>query len=79
MNGALSMMVFCWSDTFSKPGPGQEASGSQQDQSWQGYFSPVSYRPYFDVDTKDVLTRIRDSVIPFRGDFVEKTSPNPDM
>lgn len=44
-----------------------------------GIFSVVSYRPYFNVDTSDVLDRIKDSLFPFRGDFVEKTSHNPDM
>ncbi len=68
-------------DSFSKPGSGgQGGSGeSSAPSGWQSYFSVVSYRPYFNVDTSDVLERVRDSLFPFKGDFVEKTSHNPDM
>ena len=37
------------------------------------------YRPYFDVDTADVLNRIKDSFIPISGNFVEKNAANPDL
>ncbi|GAQ81537.1 hypothetical protein KFL_000830190 [Klebsormidium nitens] len=42
-------------------------------------FSINYYRPYFDVDTVDVLGRIKDSFIPISGDFVEKNAANPDL
>lgn len=42
-------------------------------------FTVGAYRPYFDVDTSDVLERIRDSLFPFKGSFTEKTSDNPDL
>ncbi|KAL5783674.1 hypothetical protein ACOSP7_008703 [Xanthoceras sorbifolium] len=63
-------------DTFSKP-----ASGSDEPQSggWFRAFSIASYKQYFDVDTSDVLERIKDSLIPFRDSFNEKTSTNPDL
>ncbi|TXG65523.1 hypothetical protein EZV62_006798 [Acer yangbiense] len=63
-------------DTFSKP-----SSGSDEPQSsgWFRAFSVASYKQYFDVDTSDVLDRIKDSLIPFRDSFNEKTSSNPDL
>ena len=42
-------------------------------------FTVGAYRPYFDVDTSDVLERIKDSLVPFKGSFTEKTSDNPDL
>ncbi|GBG67882.1 hypothetical protein CBR_g1001 [Chara braunii] len=42
-------------------------------------FSIAYYRPYFDVDTSDVLERILETFIPFRSTFNEKTSAQPDM
>lgn len=42
-------------------------------------FTVAAYKPYFDVDTSDVLERIKDSLIPFRGNFTEKTANNPDL
>jgi hypothetical protein len=63
-------------DTFSKP-----VSGSDEPQSsgWFQVFSLAYYKPYFDVDTPDVVERIKDSLIPFRGSFSEKTASNPDL
>ncbi|KAE9448165.1 hypothetical protein C3L33_19938, partial [Rhododendron williamsianum] len=65
-----------FTDTFSKP-----VSGSDEPQSsgWFQIFSLAYYKPYFDVDTSDVLERIKDSLIPFRGSFSEKTASNPDL
>jgi hypothetical protein len=42
-------------------------------------FSVAAYKPYFDVDTSDVVERIWESVFPFRGTFTEKTSEKPDL
>lgn len=39
----------------------------------------AAYKPYFDVDTSDVLERIKDSLFPFKGSFTEKTQDNPDL
>jgi hypothetical protein len=66
-------------DTFSKPAPGPSGDAAQPSSGFLGFFSVHAYRPYFNVDTSDVVERIIDSVFPFRGDFVEKTSHNPDM
>ncbi|PSS19648.1 hypothetical protein CEY00_Acc11071 [Actinidia chinensis var. chinensis] len=63
-------------DTFSKPGSG---SDEQQPSGWFQAFSIAYYRPFFDVDTSDVLERIKDSLIPFKGSFSEKTASNPDL
>ncbi|EFJ10174.1 hypothetical protein SELMODRAFT_447419 [Selaginella moellendorffii] len=59
-------------DTFSRPAEPEQFG-------WHGYFNLLSYRPYFNVDTSDVVQRVGDSLVPFKGDFVEKTATNPDM
>ncbi|KAJ6682976.1 hypothetical protein OIU74_021101 [Salix koriyanagi] len=63
-------------DTFSKPisGPDERQQGG-----WFQTFTIAAYKPYFDVDTTDVLERIKDSLFPFRGTFTEKTANNPDL
>ncbi|KAF7805123.1 protein YIPF1-like protein [Senna tora] len=63
-------------DTFSNPVSGSD--GSQQ-SGWSRTFTIAAYKPYFDVDTSDVLERIKDSFFPFRGTFNEKTASNPDL
>ncbi|CAK9148810.1 unnamed protein product, partial [Ilex paraguariensis] len=62
--------------TFSKPASG---SGEPQPSGWFRTFTIAAYRPYFDVDTADVLERIKDSLFPFSGSFTEKTASNPDL
>ncbi|XP_074574930.1 uncharacterized protein LOC141831470 isoform X2 [Curcuma longa] len=64
-------------DTFSKPAHG--SSDEPQQSGWMHSFTVGAYKPYFDVDTADVLERIKDSLFPFRGTFTEKTSDNPDL
>lgn len=63
-------------DSFSKP-----VSGSDEPQqgNWLRSFTIAAYKPYFDIDTSDVLERIMDSLFPFRGTFNEKTATNPDL
>ncbi|KAI8027923.1 hypothetical protein LOK49_LG02G02118 [Camellia lanceoleosa] len=63
-------------DSFSKPVAG---SGEAQSSGWFQAFTIAYYRQYFDVDTADILERIKDSIIPFRGSFSEKTADNPDL
>ncbi|KAM7280382.1 hypothetical protein ACFE04_007516 [Oxalis oulophora] len=65
-------------DSFSKPVSGS-TSDQQQPTGWLRRFTISAYQPYFDVDTSDVLDRIKDSLFPFRGTFTEKTSDNPDL
>lgn len=67
---------FVFVDTFSKP-----VSGSDEPQQggWFRAFTIAAYKPYFDVDTSDVLERIKDSLLPFTGSFSEKTADNPDL
>ncbi|XP_072968465.1 uncharacterized protein [Typha angustifolia] len=64
-------------DTFSKPAKG--SSDEPQQSGWFRRFTVGAYKPYFDVDTSDVLERIKDSLFPFKGAFNEKTSENPDL
>jgi len=72
INGKISVDA----DTFSKP-----ISGSDEPQQggWFRTFTIAAYKPYFDVDTTEVLERIKDSLFPFRGTFTEKTANNPDL
>uniref|UniRef100_A0A0C9RRP6 Protein YIP n=1 Tax=Wollemia nobilis TaxID=56998 RepID=A0A0C9RRP6_9CONI len=65
-------------DSFSRPGPGGQED-NQQPSGWQRFFGVASYQPYFNVDTIDVLERIRDSLLPYKGSFSEKTINNPDL
>ncbi|RWW66663.1 hypothetical protein BHE74_00025944 [Ensete ventricosum] len=54
-------------------------STESQPTGWMQSLTVGAYKPYFDVDTSDVLERIRDSLFPFRGNFTEKTADNPDL
>ncbi|KAK4781827.1 hypothetical protein SAY86_015929 [Trapa natans] len=63
-------------DTFSKTTFGSEDA---QPSGWFRSFTADAYKPYFDVDTSDVLERIKESLFPFRGSFTEKTADNPDL
>ncbi|WVY98924.1 hypothetical protein V8G54_031075 [Vigna mungo] len=63
-------------DTFSKP---VSSSNESQQSGWFQAFSLSTYKPYFDIDTIDVLDRIKDSLYPFNGAFKEKTASNPDL
>lgn len=76
--GIFCVMFFCslYADTFSKPVSGSEEA---QQSSWFRTFTIAAYKPYFDVDTVDVLERIKDSLFPFRGTFTEKTASSPDL
>nr|KAJ0225751.1 hypothetical protein LSAT_V11C100046610 [Lactuca sativa] len=64
-------------DTFSKPVSG--SSELQQSSGWFKVFTVATHQSYFDVDTSDVLERIKDSLLPFGGSFNEKTASNPDL
>ena len=79
---ALSAFAPPTSDSFSTPGPGARHDGGSDlppPGRW-GFLSVAFYRPYFDVDTVDVVERVRDSLLPWpRSNFLEKTSLNPDM
>uniref|UniRef100_A0A453F120 Protein YIP n=2 Tax=Aegilops tauschii subsp. strangulata TaxID=200361 RepID=A0A453F120_AEGTS len=73
-------------DTFSSKvgggGGGRGSDGGSDDAAqggWFRMFSVAAYKPYFDVDTSDVVERIWESVFPFRGNFTEKTSDKPDL
>ncbi|KAL5566097.1 hypothetical protein UlMin_029261 [Ulmus minor] len=63
-------------DTFSKPVSG---SDEPQQTGWFRTFTVAAYKPYFDVDTTDVLDRIKHTLFPFSGAFNEKTDGNPDL
>ncbi|XVE89695.1 hypothetical protein DITRI_Ditri20bG0016600 [Diplodiscus trichospermus] len=64
-------------DTFSRPGGG--ADEPQGSGGWFRAFTVAAYKPYFDVNTSDVLDRLKESLFPFRGTFTEKTATNPDL
>ncbi|XP_020677215.1 protein YIPF1 homolog [Dendrobium catenatum] len=64
-------------DTFSRPANG--ISDDTQQSGWMRKFMVAAYKPYFDVDTSDVLDRIKDSLFPFKASFAETTANNPDL
>ncbi|PKA64680.1 hypothetical protein AXF42_Ash007427 [Apostasia shenzhenica] len=64
-------------DTFSKPANG--SSEESQPSGWMRNFMIAAYKPYFDVDTSDVLGRIKESLFPFKVSFMETTASNPDL
>lgn len=64
-------------DTFSKPSAA--SSDGQEPSGWLQRFTVGAYKPYFDVDTSDVLDRIKESLFPFKGSFTEKIADNPDL
>lgn len=66
-------------DTFSKPALGTAKPDEAQPAGWMQKFTVAAYKPYFDVDTIDVLERIKDTLFPFKGSFAEKTANNPDL
>ncbi|XP_073026538.1 uncharacterized protein [Primulina eburnea] len=63
-------------DTFTKSASGSDVP---QQTSWFQSFTIAAYRPYFDVDTSDVLERMKYSLFPFNGSFNEKTANQPDL
>ncbi|KAB1206052.1 hypothetical protein CJ030_MR7G009281 [Morella rubra] len=70
------LIVLCVGDTFLKPASGSDEA---QQSGWFQTFTIAAYKPFFDVDTSDILDRIKDSLFPFRGTFNEKTASNPDF
>ncbi|GLC34136.1 hypothetical protein PLESTB_000841300 [Pleodorina starrii] len=54
--------------------------GAREDQTKYPFYNVRRYREYFDVDTKDVLWRVGNSLIGvFRPNFMEVTMKNPDL
>ncbi|RID64439.1 hypothetical protein BRARA_E03377 [Brassica rapa] len=64
-------------DTFS--GPGRSSTDEPQSGGWLHKFTVGAYKPFFDVDTSDVVDRLKESLFPFRGTFTEKTADKPDL
>ncbi|CAH1437588.1 unnamed protein product [Lactuca virosa] len=69
---------------FSKPISGSSDQQKQQQEAaappgWLKIFTVAAYQPYFDVDTSDILERIKDSFFPFKGTFSQKTATTPDL
>ncbi|KAL8247097.1 hypothetical protein R6Q59_008313 [Mikania micrantha] len=62
--------------TFSNPKSG---SSDQPTVNWVKAFRVSAYQPFFDVNTSDILERIKDSLIPFKGTFNEKMESSPDL
>lgn len=46
---------------------------------WYDFWKPSFYRPYFDVDTRDVLTRCLAGLMPVGKPFFERVEGNPDL
>ena len=68
---------FTGADTFS--GNGNGSTDEPQSGGWLHKFTVGAYKPFFDVDTSDVVERLKESLFPFRGTFTEKTADKPDL
>jgi hypothetical protein len=64
-------------DSFS--GHGNGSTDEPQSGGWLHKFTVGAYKPFFDVDTSDVVERLKESLFPFRGTFTEKTADKPDL
>ncbi|XP_057475548.1 uncharacterized protein LOC130763625 isoform X1 [Actinidia eriantha] len=60
-------------------GSSSEGVEQQSTNNWKGVFNITSYTQYFNVDTDDVLNRLRSSLYPINGDFFSKIEANPDL
>jgi len=58
---------------------GSSSNLAAADHSKVGLFSAERWTAYFDVDTAQVLQRIRDAFLKPHEDFMEKTSLSPDL
>uniref|UniRef100_A0A1J3EJ33 Protein YIP n=1 Tax=Noccaea caerulescens TaxID=107243 RepID=A0A1J3EJ33_NOCCA len=65
-------------DSFSGHGNGSTTDETQSG-GWLHKFTVGAYKPFFDVDTSDVVERLKESLFPFRGTFTEKTADKPDL
>ncbi|KAG2497391.1 hypothetical protein HYH03_004547 [Edaphochlamys debaryana] len=62
------------------PGAGAGEHTPREDYTKYPFYNVRRYREYFDVDTKDVLWRVTNSMIGvFRPNFMEVTMKNPDL
>eukprot|EP00898_Chlorokybus_atmophyticus_P007947 jgi/Chlat1/8153/Chrsp76S07607 len=53
--------------------------GGNNNTGQPSFWKIARYQPYFNVDTVDVLNRIKDSLLPYKSDFLEKTEYNADL
>jgi len=53
--------------------------GKRQKRKWYNFWRPSFYRPYFDVDTKDVLRRCLAGLVPIGKPFFERVEGNSDL
>ena len=73
----VSLSLNTGADTFS--GPGNGSTDEPHSGGWLHKFTVGAYKPFFDVDTSDVMDRLKESLFPFRGTFTEKTADKPDL
>ncbi|KAG2273053.1 hypothetical protein Bca52824_067608 [Brassica carinata] len=74
----IELKLYIGADTFSGPGNGS-STDEPQSGGWLHKFTVGAYKPFFDVDTSDVVDRLKESLFPFRGTFTEKTADKPDL
>ena len=60
-------------------GEGGEGGAKKTKRRWYDFWKPSFYRPYFDVDTRDVLTRCLVGLMPVGKPFFERVEGNPDL
>jgi hypothetical protein len=64
----------------SRPPAAPPSASDDDDPSKAPFWSPRRYRPYFDVDTSQVLNRVAHSFLgPFRPSFMAATADSPDL
>lgn len=56
-----------------------EGGAKKTKRRWYDFWKPSFYRPYFDVDTRDVLTRCLVGLMPVGKPFFERVEGNPDL
>jgi len=57
----------------------KSGEGQKEKRKWYHFWKPSFYRPYFDVDTKDVFARCFAGLVPVGKPFFERIQGNPDL
>lgn len=78
-------LLFGGNDGDDGDGDGDGAEGAGEGgakktrRRWYDFWKPSFYRPYFDVDTRDVLARCLAGLMPVGKPFFERVEGNPDL
>jgi hypothetical protein len=64
---------------FDSPDTPQTEVTKEPAQDSYRFYQINYYRPWFDVDTKDVLARMFKAIVPIGQNFIDYVSPTPDL